>query len=122
MLVGDILIIADNHSSRKSPTRVVCLDGLNMAEVRDEHGFGIKLDHRDEQYLSFVLYLESKNEQKSIIEHFRLFEGDTLYDLYDVHEMIGTGKFSIVYRCTDKKAGKVYALKDISTDKLTAKL
>jgi serine/threonine protein kinase len=35
--------------------------------------------------------------------------------------MIGTGKFSIVYRCTDKLTGKVYALKDISTEKLTAK-
>ena len=51
---------------------------------------------------------------------FRLFEGDTLYDLYDVHESIGTGKFSIVYRCIDKETGKTYALKDISTEKLTA--
>lgn len=34
--------------------------------------------------------------------------------------MIGTGKFSIVYRCTDKETGKNYALKDISTEKLNA--
>jgi serine/threonine protein kinase len=32
--------------------------------------------------------------------------------------MIGTGKFSIVYRCIDKETGKSYALKDISTEKL----
>lgn len=57
----------------------------------------------------------------AILDLFRLFEGDTLYDLYTVHEPIGTGKFSIVYRCTDKQTGKLYALKDISTEKLTAK-
>lgn len=34
--------------------------------------------------------------------------------------MIGTGKFSIVYRCTEKATGKSYALKDISTEKLDA--
>ena len=56
MLVGDILIVADNYTSRKSPTKVVCLDGLNMKEVRDENGFGIKLEHRDEYYPNLVLY------------------------------------------------------------------
>ena len=59
--------------------------------------------------------MENKNEQTVILDLFRRFEGDTLYDLYVVHEMIGTGKFSIVYRCTDKDTGKTYALKDIST-------
>jgi hypothetical protein len=35
MLVGDILIIANNYASRKEPTKVICLDGLNMTETRD---------------------------------------------------------------------------------------
>jgi serine/threonine protein kinase len=34
--------------------------------------------------------------------------------------MIGTGKFSIVYRCTSKESGRSFALKDISTEKLTS--
>lgn len=117
-MVGDILIIADSFNSRKIPTRVICLDGLNMTELRDEHGFGIELHHRDDYYPRLVIYFEKKDEMEIILECFQVFEGDTLYDLYDVHEMIGTGKFSIVYRCTDKETGKSYALKDISTVKL----
>jgi len=35
MLVGDILILADNQKSKKSPTKVICLDGLNMTDVRN---------------------------------------------------------------------------------------
>lgn len=42
-----------------------------------------------------------------------------MHDVYSSHEVIGTGKFSIVYRCTEKKSGKCYALKDISIEKLT---
>jgi serine/threonine protein kinase len=49
----------------------------------------------------------------------QVYEGDTLHDLYDSHEMIGTGKFSIVYRCTSKATSKSFALKDINTEKLT---
>ena len=47
MLIGDILIIAENRNSRRNPTKVVCLDGLSMDEVRDQNGYGIILKHRD---------------------------------------------------------------------------
>ena len=41
ILIGDMLIVADNYKTRRNPTKVVCLDGLTMKELRDENGFGI---------------------------------------------------------------------------------
>jgi len=35
ILIGDMLIIAENYKTRRHPTKVVCLDGLTMREVRD---------------------------------------------------------------------------------------
>lgn len=63
ILIGDMLIIADNFKTRRNPTKVVCLDGLTMRELRDENGFGIELSHRDEYYTKFSLYFDNKAEQ-----------------------------------------------------------
>ena len=63
MVIGDILIIADNEGSRRIPRKVICLDGLNMVGLRDEHGYGIRLYHRADYYPPFVLYFQSKQEQ-----------------------------------------------------------
>ncbi len=102
MIVSDVLILAHSYRHRRTPWRVVCLEGLKMQELRGKDGLGIEISHRDEYYPKFVLYFKSEEETYSYLEHFRLYEGDTLHDLYSSHEMIGTGKFSIVYRCTSK--------------------
>lgn len=41
MLVGDVLILAESYKERRNPTKVVCLEGLTMNEVKDANGFGI---------------------------------------------------------------------------------
>jgi hypothetical protein len=102
MLVGDVLIIAESYKTRRNPFKVICLEGLNMIEIYDGTGFGIEISHRDEHYQSCILYFKSQAEQQSYLLSFQLYEGDTLHDMYNSHEMIGTGKFSIVYRCTSK--------------------
>jgi hypothetical protein len=36
------------------------------------------------------------------IEHLKIYEGDSLQKKYIIGEAIGTGKFSIVYKCKDR--------------------
>jgi hypothetical protein len=62
MLVEDLLILADSYRHRRTPVRVVCLEGLKMQEVRDKEGLGIEISHRDEFYSKFVLYFKSEAE------------------------------------------------------------
>ena len=49
----------------------------------------------------------------------RIYEHDTLYSNYLTGEVIGTGKFSIVYICKHKLTNKNYALKVIDLTKLS---
>lgn len=49
----------------------------------------------------------------------KIYQKDTLHSNYFTGEVIGTGKFSIVYKCIEKNTNKVYALKAIDLEKLT---
>jgi hypothetical protein len=40
------------------------------------------------------------------MEQLKYFKGVTVQQKYEIHEKIGTGKFSIVYRCTNNKDHK----------------
>jgi serine/threonine protein kinase len=47
------------------------------------------------------------------MKRLKIYEGDSLYTKYLIGDVIGTGNFSIVYKCQEKKTGKAYALKMI---------
>lgn len=38
---------------------------------------------------------------------------ESVYDLYDILEEIGTGAFGVVHRCREKKTGNIFAAKFI---------
>jgi len=62
MLIGDVIVIARNKQTRHVPIKVLCLDGLSMEEVNDQHGYGIALNHIEECYQKCVLYFKDKQE------------------------------------------------------------
>ena len=41
--------------------------------------------------------------------------------LYETHEILGKGAFSIVKRCTQKESGQDYAVKIVKTAKMSVK-
>lgn len=89
-----------------------------MHEVDNEYGYGIEITHRDEHYPHTIIYFDNTPMQKEYFKSFSVYQGSSLHDNYDIFEVIGTGQFSIVYRCVEKKSGRCYALKDIALDKL----
>jgi serine/threonine protein kinase len=48
----------------------------------------------------------------------KFFKGTSAQQQYTMGEKIGTGKFSIVYACREKKTNKEYAMKVIESSKL----
>lgn len=41
MIVGDAILVAHDHKSVKKPFKIICLQGLNINEMKDTDGFGI---------------------------------------------------------------------------------
>ena len=113
MLVGDALIVCSSKKERMTPIKILCLSGLTVKGVKGCEGFGMEVGHRGECYSRSVFYFESENIQIEWLNVLKVFEGDSLHKNFWIEEVIGTGKFSVVYRCIDKSNEKVYALKAI---------
>ena len=45
----------------------------------------------------------------------------TFRDVYEKHEMLGKGAFSVVYRCVEKETGDNYAVKIIKTTRMSVR-
>lgn len=52
------------------------------------------------------------------MELLKYYKGDSVQNRYEIGEKIGTGKFSVVYRCVSTEDKKEYALKEIPFYKL----
>lgn len=48
----------------------------------------------------------------------KFYKGESVQQRYEIGKKIGTGKFSLVYRCRHIAEDKEYALKEIATFKL----
>lgn len=82
---------------------------------------GIEISHCSDCYKNCILWFENQEEQRKWLEHLKMYERDSLHQNYITGETIGNGKFSIVYKCIEKKSGKVNALKVIDLSKLNEK-
>lgn len=47
------------------------------------------------------------------MELLKYYKGDSVQQKYDIGDKIGTGKFSVVYKCRSNIDGKEYAIKVI---------
>jgi serine/threonine protein kinase len=54
------------------------------------------------------------------MELLKFYKGESVQQKYEIGKKIGTGKFSVVYRCKHNIENKEYALKEIATFKLEA--
>ena len=98
---------------------VICLEGLAVRRIFEiETGFGIEMSHRDGVYLDKRFFFKNEEVLVEWIELLKFYKGDSVQKKYDIGEKIGTGKFSVVYRCVNFEDKEEYALKEIPTFKL----
>jgi serine/threonine protein kinase len=83
-----------------------------------ETGFGIEVSHRDGVYPEKRFFFKNEELMLEWMELFKFYKGESVQKRYEIGEKIGTGKFSVVYRCVNVEEDKEYALKEIATFKL----
>jgi hypothetical protein len=106
-------------SELEQPIMVICLEGLAVRRIFEiETGFGIEISHRDGVYKDKKFFFKNEEILIEWVELLKFFKGDSVQKMYDVGEKIGTGKFSVVYRCVSFEDKEEYALKEIPTFKL----
>jgi len=67
------------------------------------------------------LWTKAYQEREHWVESLRLAaETGKVMDFYEIHHMIGRGKFSKVHSCTERKTNKKWAVKIIKKDSLSA--
>lgn len=98
---------------------VICLEGLAVRRVFEiEEGFGIEVSHREGEYKDKQVFFKNEEVLLEWLELMKFFKGESLQNRYDIGEKIGTGKFSVVYKCVSYEDKEEYALKEIPTFKL----
>lgn len=65
------------------------------------------------------MVFERKEEHEEWLQGLAIYQRESLNINYITTDVIGTGKFSIVYKCIEKSTGKIYALKVVELEKLT---
>lgn len=114
--VGDAIMVCESKKKIKYPFKIICLEGLTIREVE---GLAIEINHVSEVYKKVLFYFEKEEEFRMWMSHLKIYEHDSLHSNYFTGEAIGTGKFSIVYKCVEKSTHKTFALKVIDIEKLT---
>lgn len=76
-----------------------------------EKGFGIEIYHRDSIYSSKKIYFKNEKRLLEWMELLKFYRGESVQQRYEIGEKIGTGKFSVVYRCRNIPENREYAIK-----------
>lgn len=117
-LQHSILVVCQEKRLEK-PIMIICLEGLAVRRIYDmENGFGIEISHRDGIYVEKKIYFKNEGLLLEWMELLKFYKGDSVQQRYEIGEKIGTGKFSVVYKCRSVVDHKDYALKEIATFKL----
>lgn len=117
-LQHSILAVCESQNLEQ-PLMVICLEGLAVRRIFEiETGFGIEVSHRDGVYRDKRFFFKNEEVLVEWIELLKYYKGDSVQKMYDIGEKIGTGKFSVVYRCVNFEDKEEYALKEIPTFKL----
>lgn len=113
------MLVVCKEKRPETPSRVICLDGLAVRKTFDlANGFGFEISHRDGVYENKKFFLKDEAVVGEWMELLKYYKGESVQQIYEFGEKIGTGKFSIVYRCKHTKENKEYAIKVIETYKL----
>jgi hypothetical protein len=113
-----ILVVCE-EGKLEMPVLVICLEGLIVKRIYEsENGFGFSITHRDDFYHEKKVFLKNEGLLLEWMELLRFYNGESIQQKYEVEEKIGTGKFSVVYRCKRSADQREYALKEIATYKL----
>ena len=72
-----------------------------------------------ESYQNVIFHFEKSEDFREWMKNLKIYEHDSLHTNYFTGDVIGTGRFSIVYKCIEKATQKTYALKVIDLEKLT---
>jgi serine/threonine protein kinase len=81
-------------------------------------GFGLSFTHRDRIYPERRAYFRNEKLAGEWVDLLRYYRGESIHEKYTIGGKIGTGKFSVVYKCKHNFELKEYAVKEIATFKL----
>jgi serine/threonine protein kinase len=110
MLVSSTLVMCTHIDKKSEVIRMINLTGVAVNES-EENRMVVK-DEPDANFTSTIQF-ESKEEAAEWLTELKEYSNNYFQSKYDVLEPIGTGKFSIVYRCRERSTSKEYALKII---------
>jgi len=98
---------------------VECLNNLHKNVKPQKYGF--KISYPREGYKPYFFSCPDKLSYDEWMDHLKIFQNVSIKDMYNIHEQIGTGQFSTVFRGTSKiEDYKEIAIKIIDKEKLTA--
>lgn len=98
---------------------MICLEGLTAKRIYElDNGFGFEISHRDGIYEEKKIFLKNETLLFEWMELLKFYKGESVQKKYEIGGKIGTGKFSVVYRCRHISENKEYAIKEIATFKL----
>lgn len=103
----------------KEAAAVVCLEGLAVKRIYEAKcGFGLLFSHRDRVYPERKAFFRNEALAEEWNELLRFYRGESIHEKYSIGGKIGTGKFSVVYKCKHNFELKEYAVKEIATFQL----
>ena len=84
----------------------------------EQYGFGIEISHSRGIYPEKRVFFKNEEMLGEWMDLLRFYRGESVQQKYEIGQKIGTGKFSVVYKCRHLEEGVEYALKEIATYKL----
>lgn len=98
LLLHSILIIC--KVPYQGAFKVICLDGLAVTKICDNtHGLGVAITHKFQIYKEKKIFFKNEPLLLEWLELLKFYKGESIHDKYIIGEKIGTGKFSVVYKC-----------------------
>jgi hypothetical protein len=93
------VLVACRDGDRQAAA-VVCLEGLAVRRTYEEkYGFGLCFSHRDRVYPERRAFFRNETLTEEWAELLRFYRGESIHEKYSIGGKIGTGKFSVVYKC-----------------------
>jgi tRNA A-37 threonylcarbamoyl transferase component Bud32 len=116
--IKDMIVFCESAKTKGKAIKIVCLEGLTITDLGN---LSLEIAHRSDHYRNCVMVFRRAEEHEEWMVSLRRYQKESLNLNYMIGEVIGTGKFSTVYKCTNKNSNKVFALKAIDLRKLSKK-
>eukprot|EP00916_Digyalum_oweni_P023343 GHVL01038759.1.p1 GENE.GHVL01038759.1~~GHVL01038759.1.p1 ORF type:complete len:856 (-),score=131.33 GHVL01038759.1:178-2745(-) len=120
VLVGNVLYYYIDRAA-SMPSGMLCLDGCYGELInRPENGrYGLRVCS-NQQSINHSLFATTLDERNSWLDCLRIgMKQQTVDCLYNIHERLGDGKFSVVHRASSRRTGQEVAVKIIDKSKIS---